>query len=185
MNILSKISEYDIPVVQSHARFTSADALLEFTRPLIGVEGFIVDFGRHKVKVKEDQYVRIHKVKDKIRTERNILEIIINEELDDVLPILDAAEYETVKAYERRFDEGLETVLGRIEGLVMLGRVLHGGDKKEVALNFVPNLIHKEDASFIFRVLDGKELRPLVLEHIRKGAGNTARYEALEKWMEM
>ncbi len=185
MNILEKIDEYNIPVVEAHGTFSTATALLEFTRPLLGVEGFIVDFGGHKVKVKADQYVRIHKVKDKIRTERNILEIIINEELDDVLPILDATDYETVKAYESRFDAGLETVLGRLEGLVTLARVLHGGNKKEVAINFVPNLIHKEDASFIFRALDGKELRPLVLEHVAKSVGNTAKYEALEKWMEM
>jgi predicted P-loop ATPase len=185
MNILEKIAELDIPMVQAHGTFSSATELLEFTRPLIGVEGFVVDFGGHKVKCKADQYCRIHKVKDKIRTERNILEIIINEELDDLLPILDEADQNTVREYERRFDTALETVLGRLEGLVTLARVLHGGVKKDIALNFVPNLIHKEDASFIFRVMDGKELRPLVLEHIAKSASNTARYEALEKWMEM
>ena len=74
--------------------------------------------------------------------------------------------------------------LGRLEGLVTLARVLHGGVKKEVAINFIPNLIFKEDASFIFSVLDGKDLRSLVIEKIKRDVGNTTKYESLMKWME-
>lgn len=185
MNIVEKIKRYEIPVVASHGKFTSAESLLEFTRPLEGVEGFIVDFGGHKVKCKAEKYLRIHKVKDKIRTERNILDIIIKEELDDVLPILDEVDYKTVKDYEHRFDVGLLNALDRIEGLVKIAMTVYGGDKKRIALEFVPNLLFKEDSAFIFKAVDGKEIRPMVIEHVRKGVGNTAKYEALEKWLEM
>jgi hypothetical protein len=185
MYILEMISKFNIPVVEVHPRFESAKALLDFTRPLRGVEGFIVDFGGHKVKVKAEHYVTIHKTKDLIRFDRNIADIIVNEHLDDILPLLDAADLVTVRAYEARFDAALENVLGRLEGLVTLARVLHGGVKKDVALNLVPNLIFKEDATFIFSALDGKDLRSLVIEKIKRDVGNTTRYEALEKWMEM
>ena len=154
-------------------------------RQMEGREGDIIRFADgHMMKMKNDWYVLIHKTKDKISTERYIAEIIINEELDDVIPLLDEQDLATVRAYEAKFSNGLENALGRLEGLVLLARTLYSGDKKEVAINFVPNFIHKEDASFVFRALDGKELRPLVIEHIKKSVGNTARYEALEKWME-
>ena len=182
--LLQKIQEFDIPVVEVHPRFESAKALLEYTKPLRGVEGFIVDFDGHKVKVKADHYVMIHKTKDLIRTDRNIADIIVNEQLDDVLPLLDAADLTIVRTYEKRFDAALENVLGRLEGLVTLARVLHGGVKKEVAINFIPNLINKEDASFIFSALDGKELRPLVIKKIKESVGNGPKYEALMSWME-
>ena len=182
--LLQKIQEFDIPVVEVHPRFESAKALLEYTKPLRGVEGFIVDFDGHKVKVKADHYVMIHKTKDLIRTDRNIADIIVNEQLDDVLPLLDAADLTIVRTYEKRFDAALENVLGRLEGLVTLARVLHGGVKKEVAINFIPNLINKEDASFIFSALDGKELRPLVIKKIKDSVGNGPKYEALMNWME-
>jgi len=185
MDIIEKIKTYDIPVVVSHGRYTSAEALLEFTRPLEGIEGFVVDFDGHKVKVKADQYVTLHRVKDQIRTERHILEIIINGKLDDVLPILDATDRVTVEEYQQRFNVGFDAVVSRIEGLVLLARALHSGDKKEVAIKFVPNLLHKEDSSFIFRVLDGKELRPHIIEYVRKSVGNTTRYDALLKWLQM
>lgn len=154
-------------------------------REMSGREGDIIRFADgHMIKIKNDWYVRIHKTKDLIRSERNIADIIVNEQLDDVLPLLDAADLATVREYELRFDAALENVLGRLEGLVTLARVLHGGNKKEVAINFVPNLINKEDASFIFSALDGNELRPLVIKKIRNSVGNGPKYESMMNWMQ-
>jgi RNA ligase len=154
-------------------------------REMSGREGDIIRFADgHMLKIKNDWYVRIHKTKDLVRSDRNIADIIINEQLDDVLPLLDATDLATVRAYERRFDAALENALGRLEGLVTLARVLHGGVKKDVAINFVPNLINKEDASFIFSALDGKELRPLVINKIKGAVGNGPKYEAMMNWLE-
>lgn len=161
------------------------DEYIVRARKMQGREGDIIRFADgHMIKIKNDWYVRIHKTKDLIRAERNIADIIVNEQLDDVLPLLDATDLVTVRAYELRFDAAIENVLGRLEGLVTLARVLHGGNKKEVAINFVPNLINKEDASFIFSVLDGKELRPLVIKKIRDSVGNGPKYDAIMNWME-
>ena len=154
-------------------------------REMQGREGDIIRFADgHMLKVKNDWYVRIHKTKDLIRTDRNIADIIVNEQLDDILPLLDATDLAIVHAYEKRFDAALENVLGRLEGLVTLARVLHGGVKKDVAINFIPNLVNKEDASFIFSALDGKELRPLVIKKIKDSVGNGPKYEAMMNWME-
>ena len=158
---------------------------LDLVKAMKGREGVIVRFADgHMVKIKAEEYVRIHKTKDLIRSERNIADIIVNEQLDDVIPLLDAADLATVRAYERRFDAALENALGRLEGLVTLARVLHGGVKKDVAINFVPNLLNKEDASFIFSALDGKELRPLVIKKIKDSVGNGPKYEAMMNWLE-
>jgi len=154
-------------------------------REMQGREGDIIRFADgHMMKIKNDWYVRIHKTKDLIRSERNIADIIINEQLDDVLPLLDAADLATVRAYELRFDAAIENVLGRLEGLVTLARVLHGGVKKDVAIGFVPNLLNKEDAAFIFSALDGKDLRSLVINRIKNSVGNTTKYDALMAWMQ-
>jgi len=184
--LLEKIKEFRIPVVDVIEPFDNVNILIDYTRSLKGAEGFIISFSDgHKIKIKADQYVMIHKVKDAIRTERHILNIIVNEEMDDLIPILDEEDVKTVKDYETRFKVALDNVLGRLEGLVLLAKTLHGGDKKEVAIKFVPNLIHKQDARFIFSVLDGKDLRPLVLDHIAKSVTKTEKYEELVKWMDM
>lgn len=148
-------------------------------------EGDIIRFlSGQMLKVKNDWYVRIHKTKDMIRTERHIANIIVNEELDDVLPMLDEVDIKVVRDYEVRFDAALENVLARLEGLVLLAKTLYGGDKKQVAINFVPMLKYKEDSSFIFSALDGKDIREIVIKKIKASVGNTTKYDALMKWME-
>jgi len=185
MNLLELISEFDIPVVETHGRFESANALLEFTRPLEGVEGFVITFpDGHSVKAKAEQYLRVHKIKDHIRTERHIASLILNEELDDVLPMLDEADHEKVSEYGHQLKISIDVVVSRIEGLVLIARTLHGGNRKDIALNLVPNLRFKEDARFIFGALDDRDIREGVLEKLRVDAGNTTKYEAAKIWME-
>lgn len=183
--LLSTITEFDIPVVNVIESFDDIKSLVDYTRGLKNAEGFVVSFSDgHKVKIKAEEYVRIHKTKDLIRAERNIADIIINEQLDDVIPLLDATDLATVRTYEKRLDAAIENVLGRLEGLVMLAKVLHGGVKKDVAINFIPNLKNKEDSSFIFSALDGKDLRSMVIKKIKDSVGNTTRYDAMMAWME-
>jgi RNA ligase len=185
MNISEVISRFDIPVVEVFESFNTVNELLEYTRGLVGVEGFVGAFpDGHRFKAKAELYVAMHQIKDDIRTERNIAKAIVEETLDDILPLLDETDYQIVCAYEKRFDDAIHNVLGRLEGLVTLARVLHGGVKKDVAINFVPNLVNKEDASFIFSALDGKELRPLVIKKIRDSVGNGSKYDAMMRWLE-
>lgn len=158
---------------------------IERARQQQGREGDIIRFADGQMlKIKNDWYVRIHKTKDLIRAERNIADLIVNEQLDDVLPLLDATDLKTVREYEIRFDAALENVMQRLEGLVTIARVLHGGNKKDVAINFIPNLLYKEDASFIFSALDGKNIRPALINKVKSSVGNGPKYEALMKWME-
>lgn len=185
MGILDLIREFDIPVVKTHGTFESATALLEFTRPLEGVEGFVVSWPNgHKVKVKAEQYLRIHKVKDLIRTERHIAGLILNEELDDVLPLLDEKDHETVREYGHQLKIAIDVAVSRIEGLVMLAKVLHGDDRKEIAMKFIPNLRFKEDARFIFGALDGRDIREEVLKKLIIDVGNTNKYKMARIWLE-
>ena len=186
MNIMKMIEDLNIPVVNTHGRFDSANALLEFTRPLEGVEGFVVAWNDgHRVKVKAEQYLRIHKVKDLIATERHIVSLVVNEELDDVIPVLDSGDIEKIRLCEHQLQNSIESVLARLDGLVLLARTVYGGNKKEVALNFVPNLLFKEDARFVFLALDGKNIREAVIDKIRNSVGNTTKYEQLKYWLEM
>jgi hypothetical protein len=185
MDILDLISAWDIPVVETHGRFESATTLLEFTRPLEGVEGFVVAFpDGHRVKVKAEQYLRIHKIKDLIRTDRHIAALILNEELDDVLPLLDEKDHEKVRDYGHQLKISIDIVVSRIDGLVNIAKTVYEGDRKKIALEFIPNLKFKEDARFIFGALDSRDVREEVLKKLRIDVGNTTKYETATKWME-
>lgn len=160
------------------------DAYLAFKRGETNREGDIIRFADgHMVKVKNDWYVQIHKTKDIVAVDRNIVELVLNETIDDTRAMLDPSDLVRVDNVEAAFWEAFRNAEGRLEGLEMLARTIYGADKKRIALEMVPNLINKADGGFIFRLIDGCVLRDLLLDHCKKSIGSTPKYEALMAWM--
>jgi RNA ligase len=150
-----------------------------------GREGDIIRFADgHMVKVKNDWYVRIHKTIDRITFDRNIVDIIINEQIDDVAPLLPIVQLDRVRDFETRFWERFKETEERLL-LLFLEAQVKFTDRKHIALEFVPTLEHKADAPFIFRMLDGHNARELLLDHMRKSIGSNVKWDACAKWLGM
>ena len=151
-----------------------------------GREGDIIRFADgHMVKVKNDWYVRIHKTVDRIVFDRNIVDLIINEEVDDVMPMLPVIQANRVRNFEIRFWAAFKVK----EDVLLADRnicsQLYEDDRKRIALEYVPALTNKADAQFIFRMLSGHGPRELLLDHIRKCIVTNVKWEECAKWMGM
>lgn len=184
--LLEKIREFDIPTVDVVEPFDNILSLVEYTRNLKGAEGFIVAFADgHKVKIKADEYVRIHKALDRVRFDRNIVDLILNENLDDVVPMMPQSEIERIREFEKNFWKAFRQKENLLRGQHMFAMKTYEGDKKRVALNLVPILEHKSDSSFIFRMIDGHDLRDLMIDHIKKNINTNVKWDTCAKWMGM
>jgi RNA ligase len=184
--LLAKIREFDIPVVETILQFTNVDSLVTFTRGLENVEGFVVAFDDgHRVKIKADQYVRIHKTLERIIFDRNIVDLIINEEVDDVIPMLPQVQADRVRDFETRFWTAFTHKENRLYGLRIATQQTYEDDRKRVALEFIPILENKADAPFIFRMLDGHDLRELMLDHVRKSVSSNTKWDQTAAWLGM
>lgn len=180
------LRQWDAPfeLVRTDSNVHDFDAYLAFKRGETNREGDIIRFADgHMVKVKNDWYVQIHKTKDIVRVDRNIVELVLNETIDDTRAMLDVADLFRVDCVEAAFWEAFENAAGRLEGLELLARTIYDADKKRIALELVPNLINKADGGFIFKLIDGGVLRDLLLDHCKKNIGSTPKYEALMEWM--
>lgn len=149
-------------------------------------EGDIIRFADgHMLKIKNDWYVRIHKALDRVRFDRNIVALILHEEMDDVVPLMPADVVRRVRQFEIDFWDAF----GKTEKtLAMLYREAvrgYDGDRKRIALEFIPTLERKEDAQFIFRMLDGHYIRELMLAHIEKCISSNTKWDACAEWMVM
>jgi RNA ligase len=171
-------------VVRTDSSIHDFNAYLAFKRGETLREGDIIRFADgHMVKVKNDWYVQIHKTKDIVRVDRNIVELVLGETIDDTRAMLDPSDLVRVDEVERAFWAAFENTEGRLLGLEMLARTIYGADKKRIALEMVPNLINKQDGGFIFKLMDGHAIRDLLLDHCKKNIGSTPKYEALMEWM--
>ena len=171
-------------LVRRDSRIHDFNAYLAFKRGETSREGDIIRFADgHMVKVKNDWYVQIHKAKDFIQFDRNIVELVLDETIDDTRALLDATSAERVDRVEAEFWAAFNNCEGRLIGLDSIARTVYGADRKRIALEMVPNLINSGDAAFIFKMIGGANVRDALLDHCRKSIGSTPKYDALMEWM--
>jgi RNA ligase len=151
-----------------------------------GREGDIIRFSNgHMLKIKNDWYVRIHKTIDRVKFDRNIVDLILNEEVDDVVPMLPQVQADRVRGFELRFWDAFKSTEDALMLLYLEAKNDYGNDRKRIATEFVPTLENKADAQFIFRMLDGHDLRDLLLQHVEKNINTNVKWESCAKWLGM
>jgi RNA ligase len=92
MRLVAKL--YDVPVVRRY------DKPISKLKDETDIEGAVIAFDNgHRVKLKCDWYVAIHKTKDDILHEKNLLKIILENKVDDILPHLPAIDQKEILDY--------------------------------------------------------------------------------------
>jgi hypothetical protein len=117
--------------------------------------------------------------------DRNIVNLIVNEEVDDVVPMLPQVQADRVRDFETRFWEAFIRTEDRLAIYRAGCGIVYQNDRKRIALEFVPTLERKEDAQFIFRMLDGHDLRELLLAHVEKSISTNIKWDACAEWLGM
>ena len=151
---------FDIPVVNARkgtvGNMQSLDEMVEEFRALADVEGYVIRFDSgYMVKIKADEYVLKHKVKDSISQEKNLVELIFSEKVDDVYATLDQADVDKVKIYADSVLGHALDLAGKLKLIVTLAKEAVGDDKKRFACEIVPK--HREYSSLLFTLWEGKD----------------------------
>ena len=90
---------YNFPVVKAYSYDNKN--ILDIVRNMENAEGVVVRFDNgHMVKIKSDWYVRLHKIKELITEERDIVKVILLNQLDDLLPIMSTDDVERIKTFQ-------------------------------------------------------------------------------------
>lgn len=131
--------------------FANQQEIIQQVRDLVDQEGIVAVFpGGGRVKVKGDWYVAIHKVKDNLLYERNVAALILNEQIDDVLPYLDQIDRDRIAIYQHNLREHLYTKAENIFETVYRALYIDKLSKKEFALGPVKTLGGFAGLGFIF-----------------------------------
>jgi RNA ligase len=154
-------------------RIESVD-LLAFDRDALGVEGVVIRLSDgHMAKMKAESYMRIHKAKDKITVEKNAVDAILNNEIDDLLPELGQEDRDRVVALDialHRFLENRSAYLNEqvAEDVAMFK------DKKTYALEAQRPQFHK---AAVFKLWDEPEgAYEYLMAQLTKSLGKEVNY---------
>jgi hypothetical protein len=181
------IKEFNIPVVDSIDAFDTIEHLIAYTRDLKDAEGFVVAFDDgHRLKIKADEYVRIHKTIDRIRFDRHIVDLILHEEIDDALPLLPPHEADRVRNFHECFSKQLHSLCESYERYWNTV-VASGLDRKRYAQEWMPTIKNNDPfaAVYVFGRFGDRNGREMIIDHVRKHLATNTRWNECAAWMGM
>jgi RNA ligase len=167
--------ENNIPVVKAYS-YDSAN-IVDIVRAMEDAEGVVIRFFTgHMLKVKADWYVLRHKSKDAITREKNVLDYMVNEHVDDVLPFLQAEDQSRLLQFQDKFWAGFNESLATYEDHYQ-NVVAAGVDRKQYALEWKPVIERTFPFApqYVFGRMNGREGRDMLLGHISKNIGTQTR----------
>jgi hypothetical protein len=152
------------------------------TKALTGEEGYVIRFDTGQmIKMKSDEYVLKHKTKDGINLEKNIIELIFSDKIDDTYAILDKEDADKVKTYADSVLHNVATVAQKITDIVAEQKILLNNDKKRFAVEIIPQ--HKEYSNILFAVWDGKDALETIRAHILKNCSTQTKVNSMRHFL--
>lgn len=134
------------------------------------------------LKVKSDWYVRLHRTKDALYREKNVLKLIAEDQIDDLYPILDEATRKQVQAYHTFVTDCVLEGCSQIQ-TILNERNNYGLSRKEVALKHLPNLAMALRPVLwnVYDIadIDSIDLPKEVMKHLSNLANSNTKVEAV------
>ena len=177
---------YFIPMVREFEPQTDMKAFLDYVRDLEDVEGFVVRFSDgHMLKLKCHWYLQIHKAKEAILQDRNIVELILDEALDDVKAHLPQEDRDLLSQFEDNFNRAV--LIKSAEIMQLMYQLRDSGiDRKAFALGQAQT-VDSYIRPIVFKNFDvepsAEKIDADVRNTIRNNLTKTVKYEAIrEAW---
>jgi RNA ligase len=171
---------YDIPVVGALA--SGVGEIKEFlasTRALKGTEGYVIRFDNgHMLKVKAEEYCRIHATHDALRWEKDVWKMVLEETIDDVIPYMLPTDRERVDAFVTAFDTAIMVQATYLTGIVA-GMSANCPTKKDFALALNARTDLADVRSLLFAIEGGRDPVKVVRAHLAKNVSSSTKLESV------
>ena len=167
---------FGVPLVNTFGQVKDVKEFVENGRALKGVEGYVVAFDDgHRVKLKADAYVLRHKALAGVSRETNLLAWIVEDALDDVLPILHKDIASQVKYYNDQVLSALSQRLTEVENFISTHA---NSDRREFA-SAAQKGLDKRLHSTAFSILDGRDGREVLVKILKWASHSESRVDTV------
>lgn len=142
-----------------------------------GGEGVVLVFDNGLfVKIKSDEYRRLHRIKDDVTREHDLAVVILDDKLDDALPLFDAVTKANVEAFRDALVYGMLRAVSTVCNLVLTASEV---DQKTFATVTLAG--ERDSIRSIAFTVRGKNVSPAtaVKDYVRKHCANAKKFEAV------
>ena len=180
----SYATSWNIPVVKSvdGLAVQNIDLFVKQVREWDDGEGIVLRFDTgHMVKVKADDYVLRHKSKDAINQEKNVLQTILEDAVDDLIPLLTSEDAERVKSFQNAFWVSVDDLASEMVDLYNAGNLMYP-EKKDFAVEFVQKKILPIHAPIMYGMKAGKGAKNVIVDMISKSLSTQTKIDQ-NRWL--
>lgn len=169
VSLVAAAKVWGIPVVGRVNKTMEEIAALENT------EGIVIRFENgHMLKMKSEWYVLRHKSKDAIIREKNVLEYILTEKVDDVLPFLTEEDAEKLVEFQRQVSVQIITLVDQLEREFNDMQAAAKGNRRVFAeMNQGP---YKQ---ILFKALDGHSIYDFLYKFLASKTGTQSGVDSI------
>lgn len=171
----------DIDVVKSYeGNAANMENLMAETKDAEGIEGWIIRFDDgHMLKIKGEWYLRIHKTKDNLTFEKNVVDLLVNDKMDDAKAFMMDEDRHRVEKFEQEFWHGFNNCAHVTAIQLDTVRKHFGGDRKRFAIEHA-NMLQPIIRSVMFACWDSeKSVRDELLNTVRKNTGTQTKIDSV------
>ena len=136
---LIKARTHGIEVVRAlPGSVENLEVFLAETRALKGEEGYVIRFADgHMIKVKAEEYCLIHRTKDELRLDKDVIALILGDNVDDIKSFMDVGDRRRIDDFAAAFEHELSKTSDRLIDRAIVGYKESNGDKKTYAVEFM------------------------------------------------
>jgi hypothetical protein len=129
---------FNVPVVKAFAsEIKNLKEFIEYVRGIKNAEGCIIRWADgHMTKIKGDEYCFLHRGKEALQFEKDVIQMIVNKKVDDFLPSLDASDSAALTKYQEDFHKGVQVYADAIQTKVNAIRAQYP-TKKDFFVDYV------------------------------------------------
>lgn len=178
--------QFGLPVVKAHQVDLSSGKHHDFINKLSkeeNTEGVVIRFDNgHMIKIKTEWYVRLHKTKEAISVERYLVELILNNQLDDLIPFMLEDDKNKTLQYQNSILNRVDFVTNLVKEVVIENK---NSTKKEYALKTDNDLYSKILRNFVFKFFGNDnydEIKSYVIDYVKKHCTSGSRFDTLKEW---
>jgi RNA ligase len=176
---------FDIDLVKvmelGYDRCDQTQQLIDTIRAWEGEEGIVIRSERGAmVKIKADAYLTLHRSKDAISREKNVINVIVNDQVDDLIPILTESDAQRLRDFQRAFWMSVDDVANDVVYLYLTNGIGYT-EQREYAQGFVaaqPRHLHP----FLYGLRKGKGMKDMLVYSIKKALSTQGKIDA-SRWM--
>jgi RNA ligase len=134
----------------------------------------------HMLKIKADAYLTLHRSKDAISNEKNVIAVVVNDQVDDLIPVLNEPDAQRLRDFQRAFWMGVDDVASDVVDLFLADGMGYE-EQRDYATGFVaaqPRHLHP----FLYGLRKGLGMRDMLIEAIGKCTSSQTKVDA-SRWM--